>query len=213
MKRENVKIILTSTVTLILYFIWILLTQLIYISGVSSTNLITSFLVTILFLGLFIFGYHVKLKKDYKAFLTNQYYKKLFIYSIVAIVIFFVALGITKLNNFGYITNMSKDINLMPINGLFKALIFAPIVEEIVFRTSFRNVIKQKSLFILTSSLIYGFLHVAFISNEIGMLIESLPFVICGLILSCTYVKYDNLVLNILVSFFCSASFLLVLLI
>ena len=53
-----------------------------------------------------------------------------------------------KIYDFDYTNNILDEINLMPFAGLFKVLIFAQIVEEIVFRASFKNAIKQKSLFI-----------------------------------------------------------------
>ncbi len=213
MKKENMMIVLNSIVTLILYFGWIILTQLIFSSGITSTNFIISFFVSILFLILFVFQYRIKLKNDYQTFLKNKYYTKIFISYITIIAIFLVVIGIMKIYDFDYTNNILDEINLMPFAGLFKVLIFAPIVEEIVFRASFKNAIKQKSLFILVSSLIYGFLHIAFIGITTTTLIGALPFALCGLILSYIYLKYDNLVLNILVSFLCNISFLLVLLI
>ena len=65
--------------------------------------------------------------------------------------------------NAGGATNekmVQEMITTLPILMLINAGIIAPIIEELTFRKAFKNVFQNKWVFILSSGLIFGGLHV-----------------------------------------------------
>ena len=109
--------------------------------------------------------------------------------------------------------NMAADDNTNAITSLldastfytiFKTMIFAVVAEELLYRESISDVVKNKYLFVVISSIIYtimNFIFVGFESNIIAMyvLIYFLPALLC----STAYVKNNNnIIILMLIKFF-----------
>lgn len=107
-----------------------------------------------------------RLKKDFIDFKNNykEYHKKY-------IKIWFLGLILMILSNFIIIfisnadlaTNEStirEQLILNPFYIYISGVLFAPIIEELVFRLSIRNIISNDWLFIITSGIIFGSMHV-----------------------------------------------------
>ncbi|MBQ9011431.1 MAG: CPBP family intramembrane metalloprotease [Bacilli bacterium] len=67
-------------------------------------------------------------------------------------------------------TAIRDQFSLAPIYTFISAVFLAPLLEESVFRLAFRNIFKNNFLFILTSGLIFGSLHLLG-----GVTLELLP--------------------------------------
>ena len=81
-------------------------------------------------------------------------------------------------------------IDTSPYIMLIDAGIIAPIVEELTFRKSFMDVFKTKWLFILTSGIFFGLLH---ISNNTDTLVDFLYFIpYASLGISFAYMDYKE---------------------
>lgn len=101
----------------------------------------------------------------------------------------------------GYEVNVSENqeaINLYttsaPILMLLTSSITTPIVEEGIFRLGISKIIRNKSLFIITSGIIFGFLHIFPTDLDIiYALINSIPYVTMGMVLAYIYKKEDNI--------------------
>lgn len=83
---------------------------------------------------------------------------------------------------------------------LFSTLIYAPLVEEILFRGMLKKLIKNNYIFILTSGLIFGLLHVIGSSSLIQYL-YIFVYGLCGMYLATLYSKYNNIYLNMVAHF------------
>ena len=51
-------------------------------------------------------------------------------------------------------------IDTSPLLMIFSTVIYAPICEELTFRKSIKDAINNKYIYILTSGLLFGFLHI-----------------------------------------------------
>ncbi|MEG0025997.1 MAG: CPBP family intramembrane glutamic endopeptidase [Bacilli bacterium] len=211
---KNIKNVLFSTLIVMLYFSWIILIQFNFNSDVSlKTNCTSLFLISVLFLCLFVLLFHKQLRNDCLQFFKEKYFQKVIMYFVFIISIFLIMTGILQMFGLSYYNNLSIIFKSFPGLILFNILVFTPVVEEIVFRGAFRKAISQKKLFIITSGVIYGLLHAIILTQSFNALLMIIPFIALGLILSYIYVKYENLVVNIFVSFLFNISFLMILVI
>lgn len=80
--------------------------------------------------------------------------------------------------------------------------ILAPIIEELVFRKSFREVFKNKTLFVLASGLIFGGLHVVLSLNSYWDLFYIIPYSSLGIAFGYMYQKTDNIYTSIIMHIF-----------
>jgi len=126
----------------------------------------------------------------------NEYFKKYFKY-------WFLLLGIMMLSNLLIMLFTNSDIagneeairktfEVAPIYTFVSAVFIAPILEELVFRQGLRLAIKDNTLFILVSGLVFGGLHV--ISNITGWtdLLYLIPYSTPGFIFAYLLTKTDN---------------------
>lgn len=101
----------------------------------------------------------IDMKKNHK-----KYFSKYFKYWLIAV-------GVMMVSNLiiGLISSENLPSNEETIRNLFKispififlsSVIYAPIVEELVFRQGIKNLIPNKIVFIITSGLIFGGLHI-----------------------------------------------------
>lgn len=116
----------------------------------------------------------------------------------------FIALGIMMFSNLIIMlftsTDLSNNEQLIrqqfeqnPIYIFITAVLFAPIIEELVFRQSFRNIIKNDTLFILVSGLVFGALHVITTLETATDLLYLIPYSAPGIIFAYTLVKSKNI--------------------
>ena len=84
-----------------------------------------------------------------------------------------------------------------PLVMLLNAGVIAPIIEELVFRKTFRDTIKGKWAFILTSSLVFGFMHVLVATSLIEM-IFIIPYTLLGMAFAYMYYDTDSIYTSIL---------------
>lgn len=91
-----------------------------------------------------------------------------------------------------------------PLLIFISASILAPIYEELLFRLGIKKVIKNKYLFIITSGLVFGLLHIFPLSEGITLtlgIIQSITYVTMGIFLAYIYENSGNIVNSIGVHF------------
>lgn len=206
MKKVNKKIksqdrILRTVLFFMLYFIY---SQV--FTSLFGTSILVNFIADLVFLVAIVFAYRDNLKEDAKD-LKKKYTVGKIIKTIlcwVAIIfVFNIAMGmLTDLIS----PNASMDDNTEALDSLFKissiytifkTMIFAVVAEELLYREAVHDVIKNKWLFILASSVIYTLLNFAwtgFSSNTI--LNDVLSYFLPAILFSYAYYKNDS---NILV--------------
>lgn len=135
-----------------------------------------------------------KIASNFK--LTIRYMLRLFTIMIILMFIAtYISYGITD-----KLTSVNQEnIESLPMYITIPlAVIWAPFVEEGVFRGGIRKIIKHKLLFIIISGVIFGFLH-AIEEATLGIAIAtSLPYVAIGMVFAYSYVRTNNLAVNIL---------------
>lgn len=75
--------------------------------------------------------------------------------------------------------------------------LFVPILEEISFRLEFKKHIKNKYIFIFTSSLLFALTHILS-TTKIIELLYIIPYLILGLTFTNIYQKTNNIIYNII---------------
>lgn len=179
---------------------------------ITNTTMI-SFFADLAFLICIVFVYKDNLKNDFEN-LKNDYkiskIVKTVIMWVVIIFVFNILMG--ALTEIIY-PNIAADDNTSAITSLldastlytvFKTMIFAVIAEELLYRESVSDVVKNKYLFILVSSVIYTLLNFIFVGFEsINIIVYILPYFLPALLFSIAYVKNNNnIIILMLIKFF-----------
>lgn len=179
---------------------------------VTNTTMI-SFLADLIFLVCIIFVYKDNLKNDFENLKKDYKISNIIKTVIIWVVIIFVSTILMGAITEMIYPNVAADDNTNAITSLldastfytiFKTMIFAVVAEELLYRESISDVVKNKYLFVVISSIIYtimNFIFVGFESNIIAMyvLIYFLPALLC----STAYVKNNNnIIILMLIKFF-----------
>lgn len=100
----------------------------------------------------------------------------------------FVSLNV-EMENQDTVVNLLNNYKLLTIISI---VLFAPVTEEIVYRYSLSTLFKNKALFIIISSVIFGAMH--------GLGIVTILYVLMGIILAFCYLKMDkNIISSIII--------------
>lgn len=97
-----------------------------------------------------------------------------------------------------YVINTFK---YFPFYIIFVILIYTPYVEEIIFRKSIYHIIKNKFLYVIISSLLFGLLHVIGDGNATSIgsfFLLLIPYTYFGVILALSYLKTKNIFIPIM---------------
>ena len=153
----------------------------------------------IMIIAIMLLIYNKWLKKDLNDIKKNhkEYYSKYFKY-------YLIAFGVMMISNLIIIIILNKDIStnetlvretfqISPFYMYLSGIIFAPIVEEIVFRGCIKKIIPNKYLFVLTSGLIFGFIHIAGYINSPSDYLYLIPYSSLGFAFAYVYYKTDNI--------------------
>lgn len=92
-------------------------------------------------------------------------------------------------------------IDVSPIIMLICAGIVAPINEELTFRKAFKDVFKNKWIFILVSGVIFGGLHVIFSYESLIDFIYIIPYSLLGISFAYMVDKTNNILSSIMMHF------------
>lgn len=139
-----------------------------------------------------------ELKRDFVAFKNNfkLYLGKMFPRFGIIMIVYFIC----NLSLMLFIENIPSNqaiLNSLPIYiTAILAIIIAPLTEELMFRGFLKKFIKNKVLFVILSSLIFGGLHVTS-ADSFHQVLFIIPYSILGFAFSLNYVKTQNIVSNI----------------
>ena len=144
-------------------------------------NIISFSFIFIIFISL----YFKKIKYDAKK-LTR---KNVLFVIIVAILMFVFNLIVTSVfMNLGVSMDNQDSVNTMISNSQiimsFLVAVAIPFIEEMVFRYSLSTIIKNKVVFVIVSSILFGVIH--------GIGIATVLYVVLGAIISIVYLKTDK---------------------
>ncbi len=148
---------------------------------------------------IFFFIFRDDLKKEFSKYKNNigkcldcgvKYWLLGFLVMIISNVIIGLVFHGHGATNEKLIQSMTDAI---PFIMLINVSILGPFIEEIVFRKSFRLLIKNDKLYILISGLIFGSLHVLTTFQTPIELLYFIPYSSLGIALAAMYVKTDSI--------------------
>lgn len=93
---------------------------------------------------------------------------------------------------------VQKIIKVYPIYALISTVLIAPFTEEIIFRKSLRNIFSNNFIYILTSGLVFGFLHIISGLNSSPLeILYIIPYGTLGAVFAYLCAKTDNILVSI----------------
>ena len=199
-KEEKNKNSLKSIMIIILYFIFPYLMK--FLSDIKWLVL----LFYMLFALLIIYLYKDTFKSDFKDLKEN---KKKYIKSILINVVLIFAIMIITNALIGILLNIKEtsenDYSLLamfkksPFVLILLTSIYYPVVEGVIFRKSVRDIIDNKWMFIMFSSVFYFFFNIAYTSLSLNSIITSLCYLFSMMLLSNYYYKTNNFTASVIV--------------
>lgn len=174
-------------------------------------SIIASFTGDLIFFIAIIYIYKDTLSKDLKSFLhdfkAKRKLKIIFGGFLGIVLINFVGGMITEVIFPGQdMTDENTDAlytlgSISTIYTVFKVALFSIIAEELVFRKTTRDVMDDKLIYVITSSLIYALMNIAYADFNIISVVDLIQCFIIGAFVATIYVKTDNIVAVMLMKF------------
>ena len=193
--------ILVSLFVVVLYFLWPYI-----LSAVNSffnlSDLITlyiSFSVNFVFLFIVLYIYRNlinesfgKLKKGKKENLVLSI--KIFLVGLAIYTILSILLGALNIPISNNQVSMKEIMKKIPIIFVLNTLFYYPIIEELVFKLSFKDILKNKWSFIIITGIFNALFQIVFSFGNITDLLYLLPYSIFFSTLSYIYYKTNNII-------------------
>lgn len=127
----------------------------------------------------------------------KKHYKRIIIYSIITLIAYSIVSIILGYFLENVITEETvADSNVIRV--VINLLIWAPLTEELIFRCSLKKDVKNNTIFMLISPLLFAGVHVLGNGLNLITVISSIPYIVIGIYLSLLYIKIDNIIINIL---------------
>lgn len=163
----------------------------------SILYLVVYFLSTIIFL----FLYKNDLKNDWSN-LKNDFLKNIkhsLFYWFIGCSIMIIT---THLLDFFSIPLINQEENIalfkeIPFTETIILIFFTPIMEELAFRKSFNSSFSSRSIYLIVTSSLFAFLHIASSLNNLLSWLYLIPYMTLGLTLGFTYKKTNNIFYSI----------------
>lgn len=193
-------LVFNSLVTLLLNYLGINLSSLPIIPRQIISILISLILPTIMFI-----VYRKELIGDFKKIKAN--YRKYIEVSVLAYTIGIILMAVSNLIiQLGFSQGIAANeqgvrdlLGSLPIYMTISACFIGPFEEEMLFRKIFRDIIDNKVLFVISSGLVFGLLHVVGVGSSLIEMLYFIPYGILGGTFAYMYTKTDNIWVPILV--------------
>lgn len=211
MKKTNlydkfIKILITISLIFLLLFWQIIPLVLLKTLNINKDTLnetikvIITFISDILLLLIFILIYKKTITRDFKKYFNNElksHLKESFSTWLIGFGIMIVSNILIALITNGKLAQNEETVRALidshPLYMLFQIMIYAPITEELIFRKSIKDICDNKIIYILTSGLIFGGLHIiSSLQNPMGLL-YLIPYSALGCVFAYLYQKTDNI--------------------
>jgi len=152
--------------------------------------------------------YFKTIKEDFKKIKGNFYNMidtgiKYWLIGLIVMMVSNIIIGLfiplAEANNEQGVQELIKSSSVLSIIAVG---ILAPIIEELTFRKAFRDIFKNKLVFILCSGLIFGALHVVLSLTSYWDLFYIIPYSSLGIAFGYMYYKTDNIYTSIIMHMF-----------
>lgn len=210
--NEKIKKILPAVIFFISFFVFNNVVSLIFnLIGFKLSSLpsiprqIISILITLIMPITMFIVYRKDLIKDFKKIKDN--YRSYIEITVLAYTIGIILMAVSNLViQLGFSQGIAANeqgvrdlLNKLPIYMTVSACLIGPFEEEMIFRKIFRDVISDKTLFIIISGLVFGLLHVVGVGSTLIEMLYFIPYGILGGTFAYIYAKTDNVWIPILV--------------
>lgn len=173
--------------------------------GIESTsiNLAVTMIESILILGILTFILRRFLKGQFQDFKKNYrvYLKKAFRYwgyGFIAMIV--TNLLINSLFIDGIAPNEEANriiLTTFPLYSILSMCLIGPMSEELLFRLGFRDVFKNRWVYIITTGIIFGSMHVLLSLESVLDLLYIIPYSTLGFAFGACYFDTDNIYTSI----------------
>ena len=113
------------------------------------------------------------------------------------------SVGIVNMITNGYQPHSQLGINELwpktPIYAVWLTFIVSPFTDEIAFRKTFKDIIPNKILYVVLSSLTYGFYMIGYYASSVNDILCIIPYALFGVAISLSYLKTKTVVSPILI--------------
>ncbi|NLA33990.1 MAG: CPBP family intramembrane metalloprotease [Tenericutes bacterium] len=217
LKKINKNNLLKIMLLFIFYFIYMNIANFICQQLGKSFDLTVVLFADCIFMLIILFIYQNNIKEDLKEIKQNYSWKRVLSTILLWCVIIFTflilanlitklissILGIASIDNAEKVVKTQDLYKISNFYTIFKTMIFGVIAEELLFRESIREIVKNKCLFILVSSVVYTIVNVIYTDLNIKfLLLNIISFFLPSLLLSTVYIKNNsNIVILMLIKF------------
>lgn len=201
----NIKTIAKSIFVILLYYIFYeIMIKTMSLVGLNINNfnslqkIITFTIFDILLIISLYFIYKKDLKKEFILFKNNfkEFFEKYTKYWLLGIVLMSIINSIIMFITPSDVANNEELvrglIDKFPLYGFFSAALVAPFVEEIVFRKTFKDIIKNKYLLLIICGLTFGTIHVIESYTKITDLLYIFSYGVFGSVFAYIYYKTNT---------------------
>ena len=132
---------------------------------------------------------------DYKQnikYYINNYLKYWFLNLGLMMITNIIIINITNINSSTNQEYITKLLGKYPIYTIVATILIAPLTEELIFRLNIRKIFKNNIVFIITSGLVFGALHLT-VATSLKELLFIIPYSIPGFIFAYTLTKSKNI--------------------
>ncbi len=164
----------------------------------TPLKLIVSIIYEILILLTVIFIYlktivndFIDYKQNIKYYIDN-YLKYWFLNLGLMMITNIIIINITNINSSTNQEYITKLLGKYPLYTIVATILIAPLTEELIFRLNIRKIFKNNIIFIITSGLVFGALHLT-VATSIKELLFIIPYSIPGFIFAYTLTKSKNI--------------------
>ena len=164
----------------------------------TPLKLIVSIIYEILILLTVIFIYlktivndFIDYKQNIKYYIDN-YLKYWFLNLGLMMITNIIIINITNINSSTNQEYITKLLGKYPLYTIVATILIAPLTEELIFRLNIRKIFKNNIIFIITSGLVFGALHLT-VATSLKELLFIIPYSIPGFIFAYTLTKSKNI--------------------
>ena len=194
-------------ITLILYFLYPFFLGYILPSSVNSTTteLVVRTVCDIIFISIFVILYKDDIKKEFKTFKKKPFkiIGTSLLYLLLAIILMAISVGIVGMITGGYQPHSQLGINELwpkiPIYAIWLTFIVSPFTDEIAFRKTFKDIVPSKTLYVVLSSLTYGFYMIGYSASSFNDVLCIIPYALFGVAIALSYLKTKTIFSPILI--------------
>lgn len=185
--KKILRIALSIVIFLSMFIVPALISQGLHlVLGEKNSTLIT-FLYMPIYIGLLVLIYLKEIKEEFKIFKNNiksnmetglKYWLLGLVLMIATNVV--ITLIIFKGQVAANQVLVEEQMLKAPVFSLLSAIIFAPLIEEIIFRKSIDKIFKSEITYIVTSGVLFGFVHTVADLSNLSYLLYMIPYACLG---------------------------------